>query len=298
MTETIGFIGLGHMGLPMARNLLDAGHAVRAWNRTAARTDALAAAGAVPAASPADAAPEKGIVVTMVADDRALEEVVFGPGGLAERSANGLVHLSMSTIAPETARRLAAEQARHGGLYASAPVFGRPEAAAARKLWICLSGSEAARARVRPILEVLGQGTFEFGEDSGAANVVKLSGNFLIAAAMEAMAEIAALAEKSGLERSAVIGMLARTLFSCPIYQNYGAAIAERRHEPAGFRLALGLKDVDLALQAARSAGSPMPMASLLHDRLLSAVARGRGALDWSALALGAGEDAGLPARR
>jgi 3-hydroxyisobutyrate dehydrogenase-like beta-hydroxyacid dehydrogenase len=298
MKETVGFIGLGNMGFPMARNLLEAGYAVRVWNRTPARADALVAAGAVRAASPGTAAQEGGIVVTMVADDRALEEIVFGPGGLAEHPADGRIHLSMSTIAPATARRLAEDEAGRGGSYGAAPVFGRPDAAAARKLWICLSGAQAVRIRVRPVLEALGQRVFEFGEDPGAANVVKLSGNFLIAAAMEAMGEIAALAEKSGLERSAVIGMLSETLFSCPIYQNYGAAIAERRHEPAGFRLALGLKDVDLAWQEARNAGAPMPLASLLHDRLLAAVARGRGDLDWSALALGIAEDAGLPIRR
>ena len=200
----------------------------------------------------------------------------------------------MSTIAPATARRLSGHHKAFGASYVAAPVFGRPEAAAARKLWICISGPRAAKERAEPVLKALGQGVFDFGEDPGAANVVKLSGNFMIAAAMEAMAEAFALAQKNGVDRSAVADLFGQTLFACPVYQNYGKTIAQERYSPAGFRLPLGLKDVDLVLQTAAASRMPMPVASLLHDRFVTAMAKGRESMDWSALALGVSEDAGL----
>jgi 3-hydroxyisobutyrate dehydrogenase-like beta-hydroxyacid dehydrogenase len=176
----------------------------------------------------------------------------------------------------------------------AAPVFGRPEAAAARKLWICLSGPKPAKERVQPMLSALGQAVFDFGEDPGAANVVKLSGNFLIASAIEAMAEAMTLAEKNGIDRARLIDMVAQTMFACPIYQNYGKAVAQEDYMPARFRLFLGLKDIDLVLQTAAASKTPMPLASMLHDRFISAMAKGREELDWAAFALGAWEDAGL----
>ncbi|SRR6266542_410099 len=292
MSENIGFVGLGNMGSAIAGNLLAAGNRLRVWNRTAGKDDSLVAAGAQRASGPADTVTPAGILVTMVSDDRAVEQIVETPG-LLERLGRG-VHVSMSTIGPGTARRLARRHGEAGGTYVAAPVFGRPDAAAAKKLWVCVSGTPAAAARVRPLLEAIGQGIFEFGEDPGAANVVKLCGNFLIVAAMEAMAEAWTLAEKSGLDRAAVARMLSETIFTAPVYKNYGAAIAERRHSPAGFRLALGLKDVDLVLNAAAEAKAPMPSASLARDRFLSAMANGRADLDWSALALGVAEEAGI----
>jgi 3-hydroxyisobutyrate dehydrogenase-like beta-hydroxyacid dehydrogenase len=294
MGEQIGFIGLGSMGQPMARNLMEAGYNLRVYNRTVSKAEPLVAQGAQVAARPGEVVEAGGMVITMVADDRALEEVVFGEGGILERLGPGGVHLSMSTVSPATASRLAGEHARRGSAYVAAPVFGRPEAAAARQLWICVSGPGGAKERARSVLEVLGRGIFDFGEEAGAANVVKLAGNFLIAAALEAMAEVLALAEKSGLSRADVIGMFGQTLFSCPIYQNYGRAIAEKRYLPASFRLSLGLKDMALALQTAADAKVPMPAASLVYDRLLAGVAKGRADMDWTALALGVSEDAGL----
>jgi 3-hydroxyisobutyrate dehydrogenase-like beta-hydroxyacid dehydrogenase len=176
----------------------------------------------------------------------------------------------------------------------AAPVFGRPEAAAAKKLWICISGNGAAKERVLPLLNELGQKVFDFGEQIGAANVVKLTGNFLIVSALEAMAEAFTLAEKNGIERTQVAELFGQTLFACPIYQNYGRAIAQEQYEPAGFKLSLGLKDVDLVLQTAQESQMPMPLASLVHDRLIAAVAKGRGDIDWTGLALGVSEEAGL----
>lgn len=294
MSEQIGFIGLGNMGQAMARNLLNAGFALRVYNRNPGKAEPLVAQGAQQVFKPSEVVEPGGIVITMVANDSALESVVLGKDGFLERLGPNGIHLSMSTVSPATAHKLADLHAKHGSIYLAAPVFGRPEAAAARKLWICLSGAQAGKERVQPILHALGQGVFDFGEDPGAANVVKLTGNFLIASAMEAMAEALTLAEKNGLERSKVIDMFGQTSFACPIYQNYGKVIAEERYTPAGFLLSLGLKDVDLVLQTAESAKMPMPFASLLHDRFLTAIAKGRGDMDWSALALGASEDAGI----
>lgn len=287
----IGFIGLGNMGLAMAKNLADAETTLRVWNRTASKAEALEGKGIHRARRPAEAA-DAGIIVSMVADDRALEEVVGGPDGVLAAARPGL-HISMSTVSPSTARSVAARHAEKGWAYVAAPVFGRPDAAAGRKLWICCSGPR--RQDARPVLERLGQGIFEFGDDPGAANVVKLAGNFLIAAALEAMAEAFTLAEKNGIARDAVAELFGSTLFSCPIYRNYGEAIARKRYRPAGFRLGLGWKDLTLALGAARESGVPMPLASLVHDRLLGSIGRGRGDLDWSGLAESVSEEAGIP---
>ncbi len=292
--QMIGFIGLGQMGKPMAANLLAAGYRLRVYNRSAGRVQELGAAGVTPAAKPVEAAVPGGIVVTMIANDQALEEVVQGMGGFGEALGEGGVHLSMSTVAPATARRLAAYHADRGSAYVAAPVFGRPEAAAARKLWICVAGAPAARSRVQPLLDALGQQVYDFGDNPASANVVKLAGNFLIVSALEAMAESFALAAKNGVDPARFAAMMNETLFGGPIYQNYSRLIASGIYEPAGFKLSLGKKDIDLVQQTANESRVPMPLASLLHDRLLSGLARNRGDLDWTALALGVREDAGL----
>ena len=288
---TIGFVGLGSMGMPMARNLREAGHEVLAFNRTSRKAEEFAEGGGRAVGSPREAA-APGMGVAMVADDRALEDVVEGADGILAGLGTGGVHVSMSTVSPSLARRLAGRHAERGAEYVAAPVFGRPDAAAARKLWICASGR--ARERVRPVLGALGQGVFDFGDDPGAANVVKLSGNFLIASALEAMAEAFALCEKNGIARTSAAALFSSTLFACPIYRSYGDTIAGERYVPAGFRLALGEKDMALVLGAARESGVPMPAASLVHDRLLAGLGRGRADLDWAGLALAVSEDAGL----
>lgn len=294
MSETIGFVGTGSMGLPMARNLLAAGFGLRVYNRTAEKAQPLSQHGAHIERTPEAVVEAGSIVVTMLANDAAVEEVVSGDGGFLDHLGAGGIHLSMGTIAPATTTRLAEQHRQRGSVLISAPVFGRPDAAAARKLWVAVAGPQAAKKRVRPILDALGQGVFDFGETPAAANVVKLCGNFLLVSAMEAMAEAFTLAEKNGVERTDVMAMLTQTLFTCGPYQNYGKAIAEQTYTPAGFKLALGLKDVTLALQTAADARMPMPLASLLHDRLMAGVARGRQDMDWSALALGVSDDAGL----
>jgi 3-hydroxyisobutyrate dehydrogenase-like beta-hydroxyacid dehydrogenase len=294
MAETLGFIGLGNMGEPIAANLLRAGFGLRVYNRTAAKAAPLVAKGAAQAASEVEVAQAGGIVLTMLSDDRAVEEVTLREHSFVERLGAGGIHVSLSTIAPATARRLAEHHAEHKVEYVAAPVFGRPEAAAAGRLWVCTSGAVAAKQRVQPILTAISQGIFDFGEDYGGANVVKLCGNFLIAAAVEAMAESQTLARKNGVDPKALAEMFGKTLFACPVYQGYGKQIAEQRFEPAGFRLALGLKDINLALQTGASSSVPMPIASVLRDRWLESVAKGRADMDWTAVALAVAEDAGL----
>lgn len=294
MPETLGFIGTGSMGDPMARNLLAAGYPLRVYNRTPEKAQPLANQGAHVVSRPSDVVEPGGIVVTMVSNDAALEAVTTGDGGVLERLGPEGIHLVTSTVAPATAAKLVPLHAERGATYVAAPVFGRPDAAAAKKLWVVLAGPQAARERVRPVLRAIGQAVFEVGDEPPLANVVKLCGNFLIVAAMEAMAEAFTMAEKNGVSRETVYNALTQSTFANPLYQNYGRMIAEHHYTPAGFQLALGLKDVSLALQTAAGAQVPMPLASLLRDRLTAQVAKGRADLDWSALALGVSEDAGL----
>jgi 3-hydroxyisobutyrate dehydrogenase-like beta-hydroxyacid dehydrogenase len=294
MITEAGFIGLGAMGLPMATNVVAAGIKLRVHNRTASKAAPLLAQGATLAPSAGDAALPGGIVITMLADDAAVESVVTGANGIATRLGPGGIHVSMSTIAPVTSRRMAACHADYGSIYVTAPVFGRPDNAAARQLVVCTSGPAAAKERVRPLLDAVGRAIFDYGEDAGAANVAKLTGNFLIAAALESMAEAFAMAERNGVDRVQVAEMLGKTLFACPVYQRYGEMVAAKRHTPAGFALALGLKDVELVLKTAGDARVPMPVAAIVRDRLLAGLAHGRDQMDWSALALGVLDDAGI----
>ncbi len=238
MSETIGLIGLGGMGSGMARQLLAKGRAVRVWNRTPAAAEPLVAAGATLAETPADAVEPGGIVITMLANDAALDTCARGPDGFLERLGTGL-HLSMSTIGVALARDLAAAHATVGGAWLACPVFGRPEAAASGKLWIMTSGSAAAKERARPVLDDLSQGVFDMGEEPDGAVAGKIAGNFLIASAMEGMAEAFALLEKRGVDARAFHAMISTTIFASPIYANYGRFILDRAFSPPGFRLAL-----------------------------------------------------------
>jgi 3-hydroxyisobutyrate dehydrogenase-like beta-hydroxyacid dehydrogenase len=282
MSKHIGFIGLGSMGHPMAHNLLKAGYEVHVYNRSASKAKPLVEAGAHQAMSPQDVVEPGSIVITMVANDDALESVTLGSQGILERLGPNGIHLSMSTVSPTFAHKLAELHAQKGVAYVAAPVFGRPEAAAAQKLWIAIAGASTAKERVRPVLQALGQGIFDFGEEPERANIVKICGNFLIMSAMEAMGEALTLTEKNGIDRSAFIDMIGHTLFACPIYQNYGKMIAEKRFTPVGFQMRLGLKDINLFLDSADQVQAPMPLGNLLHDRLLSGVARGQGDVDWA----------------
>ncbi len=289
----IGFIGLGQMGAGMAGNLLAAGHDVMVFNRTPAKAQALVARGARAAATVA-AACGGDAVVTMLADDLALEATVGGEHGLMQGLGAETIHVSASTISVALADRLTAAHRAAGRRFVSAPVFGRPEAAAARRLFIVAAGAAEDLQRCEPLFEAIGQRTFCIGDQPSQANLVKLSGNFLIAAVLEALGEAMALVGKAGIDRHAYLDVLTSTLFTAPLYKTYGTLIADEAFEPAGFAAPLGEKDIRFALAAAEALRVPMPLASLLHNRFLTLLATGGEMLDWSAIAQLAARDAGL----
>jgi 3-hydroxyisobutyrate dehydrogenase-like beta-hydroxyacid dehydrogenase len=289
----VGLIGLGRMGTGIAKSLLRAGHRVTVYNRTPARAIALRGDGAIVATSIAEVC-NGDAVLTMLADDSAVESVVFGVGGVLKSLPHGHAHISLSTISVALSDRLATEHASAGQDYLAAPVFGRPESAEGGKLAIVAAGQKATIDRFRPVWDAMGPKVFVLGERPSMANVAKLAGNFLIATVMESLGEALAFARKSGLDPAALLDLLTSTLFNAPVYKTYGALIAEGKHDHVGFALPLGLKDVKLVLQAAEAQGVPMPIASVLRDRFLTAIARGYEQSDWSVIGRLAAEDAGL----
>ena len=289
----VGLIGLGKMGAGIAKSLLRSGQRVTVYNRTQSRAETLRADGAIVAGSVAEACRGE-VVFTMVADDTALKSFVFGENGILTSLASGAVHVSLSTISVALSDKLATEHARAGQGYLAAPVFGRPEAAEAARLAVVVGGAEALVQKCKPLFEAMGPKLFVVGERPSMANVVKLSGNFLIATVLESLSEALAFARKSGVDAGALMEFLTATLFNAPVYKIYGELIVEGRHEPAGFALPLGLKDVRLVLQAAEAANVPMPVASVVRDRFITAMARGHQEKDWSVLGRVAAEDAGL----
>jgi len=289
----VGFIGLGQMGQAMARNLLKGGHRLTVYNRSRGKAEALAGDGAKVAYSPGDACREP-VVITMLADDTAVEAAMLGERGGLSALGKDAVHVSMSTISVALSDRLTETHRAAGQGYVAAPVFGRPEAAAAAKLFIVAAGAPSAIATCQPLFDAMGQRTFAVGEKPSAASLVKLSGNFLLASMIECLGEAAALTRKGGIDPHVYFDIITSTLFSAPAYKTYGALIADQRYEPAGFSMALGLKDVRLVLNAADALAVPMPAASLVRDHFLAGLAQGEGASDWSALARLSARNAGL----
>jgi 3-hydroxyisobutyrate dehydrogenase-like beta-hydroxyacid dehydrogenase len=279
------------MGEPIAANLLAAGHQVTVWNRTAAKAKPLVEKGARLAKSVAEAATNE-IVFTMVADDRALEQIL--DSGLADHLPKNAVHVSLSTISVDMAEKLKKLHQEHQQLFISAPVFGRPEAAAAKKLWVVAAGERKALDQAHSALEAIGQSVFEIGNDPVQANVAKISGNFLIASALEAMGEAVMLVRKYGLDPVKYMDFMTSTLFSAPVYKNYGMKIAKEEYEPVGFRAPLALKDMRLAIAAGEGKTAPLPLASLLRDHMLMTIAHYGEDVDWSMIAKLAAEHAGL----
>jgi 3-hydroxyisobutyrate dehydrogenase-like beta-hydroxyacid dehydrogenase len=294
MSNVIGFIGLGSMGLPMAQNVLKAGYALRVYNRDARKAAPLLQAGATLVQQPQDVVTPGGIVITMVADDTAIAQVTTGPDGFLKHLGPHGIHISMSTVSPTIARQMEQLHIQHECSYIGAPVFGRPDAAAAAKLWLLMAGNTAAKERVRPLISSMGQKIFDFGEQAENANIAKVSGNFLMLAAAEAISETLTMAEKHGVDRVQLMNMFTQTLFGCTTYQNFGKRIAARDFTEVSFQMQLALKDVDLMLDASRRAQSPMPFASILHDRLLTGIARGRAEHESLELARVSDENAGL----
>ncbi|HLX12810.1 MAG TPA: NAD(P)-dependent oxidoreductase [Bacteroidota bacterium] len=294
MNKKIGIIGAGNMGFPIARNLLKDGWQVRIYNRTASKLKPLKKLGAIIVHSPEDVCEPGGIVLSIVANDRVLESLTLKNTQFAKRLGKGGTHFSLSTISPDTARRIAKAHKKYGVAYLGSPVFGRPEAAAARKLWFCISGSRVAKKRVKPLIDALGQGVFDFGEDPGAANVVKLAGNFLLMSAIEALGEALALGQKNGIARAKLAGMLTATLFNCPAYYSYGKKLADETYDKVGFALPLGMKDAHLVLASAAKSKVKMPLAKLIEKRFGVLMKRNPEKIDWSALGMLASEEAGL----
>jgi 3-hydroxyisobutyrate dehydrogenase-like beta-hydroxyacid dehydrogenase len=293
----LGFIGLGNMGHAMAKHLLAAKHEVAVYNRSRPKAESLRPLGARVAETPADAARGAEVVFTMLADDPAVEQVVFGETGLLAGLAQGAVHVSSSTISVALSDRLAQAHEKAGQRYVSAPVFGRPDAAEAKQLYVVAAGPTADVERCRPLLVALSRGMSVLGEKPSMANVVKLSGNFLIVSMIEALGEAFALARKSGIEPKAFEQIFQAVMGQTPVLSRYATLISAGQYEPAGFALRLGLKDVRLVLEAAGAAQVPMPFASLARDHYLAAMAKGMGDVDWSALAALAAERAGLPVK-
>ena len=289
----VGFIGLGNMGAAIARNLIKAGHRVTDYNRSRDKAEALAKDGAIVADSPADAA-RTGIALVMLADDYALGAVAEGPDGvLAGLPPDGIL-VNMSTVSLAATRRLAEVFKAAGKHFVAAPVFGRPDAAAAAKLFVTVAGPAQAVERVMPLLAAVGQKTENFGEDPVQAAMVKISGNFMLQTAIEGLAEALALVRKHGVDPAQYIDFMTGSLFSAPLYKIYGSAIVGQRYEPAGFALPLALKDTKLALAAANEANIPLPLADLIRDRFLIGLSRGWDHLDMAALGKVAAENAGL----
>lgn len=289
----IGFIGLGKMGRGIAENLLKAGHTLVAYNRTRARAESLGSKGARIAATPAECC-EGDVVFTMLADDAAVEAVSFGECGVVASLPRGAVHISLSTISVALSNRLAEAHTRAGSEYVAAPVFGRPEAAAAAKLFVVAAGPAAVLSRCQPLFDAIGQRTYVMGEKPGTANVVKLAGNFMLAAAVESLGEAFSLVRKHGIAPAPFLDLITSSIFPAPVYKNYGAQIAEEKYQPAGFQLPLGLKDIRLVMTAAEAVNVPLPLASLVRDQMIGALARGYNDSDWSVIAKIAAEHAGL----
>jgi len=289
----IGFVGLGNMGAAMAARLLEAGFDVTVYNRSPAKAGALAGRGATVAGTVAEAC-SGDVVITMLANDDAVDAVVSGDGGVLTALRRGATHVSASTISADLSQRLTAAHEAAGQQFMTATVLGRPEAVAAGKLFVLAAGPPEVVEPLLPVLDALGQRTFRVSDVASVGNVVKLSANFLLATVIESLGEAVALVSKAGVDRQDYVDIITSTLFGAPAYQTYGGLIAREEFEPAGFAARLGIKDVRLVLAAAEDLHVPLPIASLLRDRFLALLAAGGGELDWSAISTMAQRDAGL----
>ncbi len=290
----VGFLGLGNMGSAMARNLIKAGHALTVYNKTQSRAEDLATLGAKVARTPGQAASGADAIITMVANDAAVESIVLGANAAIDSLAPGAVHVAMSTMSVDLSRRLVEAHRAKNQHFVAAPVFGRPDAAEAAKLVIAAAGPADQIARCQPLFDAMGQKTFIVGDEPPAANLVKVTGNFLITVVIESLGEAFALIRKSGVDPNKFLEVLVGSLFNAPIYRTYGAMVAADNFEPVGFRMALGMKDNRLVLAAAEDAAVPLPLASLIRDRMLAATAQGMGEADWAAIARISFKEAGL----
>jgi 3-hydroxyisobutyrate dehydrogenase-like beta-hydroxyacid dehydrogenase len=276
----IGFIGVGRMGQPMVRNLKDAGHHVRVWDKSRHALEDAAACGAIMATSARDAL-RGDAVISMLPNDEAYRDVFFN-GDFSPPAGSSLVHVNMATVSMQCASELAELHAAQRVSYVSAPVFGRPEMAARRELNILAAGKADAVARVQPLFDTIGKKTWYLGEEPVNANVTKIAGNLMVACIVEAMGEAAALARGYRMQPADLLNVVVGSLFDVPIYRIYAGLIAGQKFEPPGFDLGLALKDTRLALAAGDAVNLPLPFASVLRDNYLDALAHGDGHKDWS----------------
>ena len=281
----VGFIGLGRMGQNMARRILEAGHDLRGYNRTYAKAEALAGAGATVARSIADAVSDREVAITMLGGDDDLAHVVEGEGGVAANLPRGAIHVGMGTHGVAMSRRAAAIHRDAGQVYVAAPVLGRPDAAAAGELGIVAAGPPAALAACAPLFEAMGRRCFEAGEAPESAASVKLANNFVLGCAIEAMGEAFSLVRRYGVRPETLYDVLTDGVFACTAYKVYGDIIAKEDWDRVGMTAALGLKDANLALAAAEAGRVPLPSANVWRDRLLGAIAHGDGERDWAVVA-------------
>jgi 3-hydroxyisobutyrate dehydrogenase-like beta-hydroxyacid dehydrogenase len=290
----IAFLGLGNMGLGMAQNLINAGHQLTVYNRTLSKADDLMG-DFEKSENPKNAVENADLVITMLSEDDVLYDAVTGENGFLNSMKKEAIHISMSTISPDTSRDLFQKHQAVNTHYLTAPVFGRPLAAANAQLFICVSGDAKIKEKVKPVLALMGQKIDDFGSEPGAANVVKLTGNFMIMASMETMAEAFTLAEKHGLDREQIADFFGSTVFNAPIYKNYGTLIARKTYQPVGFKTKLGFKDARLASKMALDVEMPAPLLNLVYNRLLSSMANGKSDSDWvEGISSGVSNDAGL----
>ena len=294
MSASIGFIGLGRMGQGIAMRLLRAGHALTVYNRTTGKAGELRAGGATVADSIAQACAQRDFVVSMLADDEALEAVVLCAGGVRDSLPAGAIHVVMGTHGVNVVRALSAAHAAAGQRLVAAPVLGRPDAAAAGQLGIVAAGDADALDRCRPLFECVGKRVFDAGNVPEAATTIKLANNFVLGAAVQAMAEAFSLARKTGVDAQVLYDVMTEGLFAAPAYKVYGRLMVDQAYEQAGFTTRLALKDVNLVLAAGQARDVPMPGASLLRDRLLGAMAHGDAERDWAVLAREQARAAGL----
>jgi 3-hydroxyisobutyrate dehydrogenase-like beta-hydroxyacid dehydrogenase len=288
----LGFIGLGKMGTGIVESLLRAGHEVTVWNRSPEPVEALAAKGAAKARSPEETL-HGDALLSMLASDAAIRDVGLG-GKLLDKAPRGLIHANLATISIDFARQLTEAHRQRGLGYVAATVFGRPEVAAAGELNVVAAGPKDALERLQTAFAAFGKRTTIVGNEPYQANLFKIAGNFMIAAALETMGEAFALLRKGGLDPRQFHEVLTSSLFAAPVYQNYGAAILDGKFEPAGFALKLGMKDVGLARAAAGELAVPMPLADLVHNHFEEAANAGMADKDWSALAALIARHAGL----
>ncbi|MDR3750722.1 MAG: NAD(P)-dependent oxidoreductase [Terracidiphilus sp.] len=277
----IGFLGTGQMGTPMARRLLEAGHELAVWNRTEGRAEPLIREGAIAAATPAEAELGADAVVTMLFDDAANEEVLYGANGLMDALSPGVLHISCSTISVALSERLTADHARRGVPFVAAPVFGRPNVAAAGKLWIVVAGEAAAVAKARPVLEPLSRGISVVGTEPSQAHALKLGGNFLISAMIHSLSEAFVYAEGQGIAPETFLETVNSALFQSPFYAAYGQVMLHPPEQP-GATIALGAKDLRLLREAAASRHTRLSLADNLAEIFAEAREAGLGGEDWA----------------